>query len=436
MRKLLMLGSSYGTVEMLRYAKSIGVYTIVTDYNEPEHSSGKQISDEYWMISTADIDALERKCREEGVDAVFSPVSEFNLDRNIELCRRLNLPFYCSEEAWHYSRNKRAFKDACIRNGVPVAEDYYLTDALTQEELSQVRYPVVVKPNNLCGSKGVSFCYNQEELIAAYRYARKLSADKTIIVERMLEGRGFTAHYVLAEGEIHQVNLIEELVPDGCNGTYYTVDTSLTDCVERVMSEISPSVEKALKNIGCKEGFAWIELILDKDNRFYALELGYRLGGDMVERTYPMVFKFNAYKWMVDLALGRKHTASELPPEQQHMPKACGCSYLLRSRKSTSIREIIGIEQALLIPGVSYTQMRQNGDSIKESLDAGVFTITAENPIEFCDKIRQINDLVHIIDVDGDDILYRYDNYDHLMELYARGTILQNADRSTIIEQS
>ena len=79
MKKLLMLGTSYGTCEMLRYAKSIGVHTIVTDYNEPEHSLGKQISDEYWMINTGDLDTLEAKCREEGVNAVVCGISEFNL---------------------------------------------------------------------------------------------------------------------------------------------------------------------------------------------------------------------------------------------------------------------------------------------------------------------------------------------------------------------
>ena len=63
MKKLLMLGTSYGSLEMLRYAKSKGIYTIVTDYQEPAHSVGKLVSDEYWMINTGDLDALEKKCR-------------------------------------------------------------------------------------------------------------------------------------------------------------------------------------------------------------------------------------------------------------------------------------------------------------------------------------------------------------------------------------
>lgn len=96
MKKLLMLGTSYGTCEMLRYAKSIGVHTIVTDYNEPEHSLGKQISDEYWMINTGDLDTLEAKCREEDVNAVVCGISEFNLEMCMELCRRLSLQCY-----WH-----------------------------------------------------------------------------------------------------------------------------------------------------------------------------------------------------------------------------------------------------------------------------------------------------------------------------------------------
>ena len=90
--KLLMLGTSLLSKEMVEYAKSIGVYTIVTDYNEPEKSKAKLVSDEQWMINVADVDLLERKCREEGISAVICGVSAFRLAVCMELCKRLGFP--------------------------------------------------------------------------------------------------------------------------------------------------------------------------------------------------------------------------------------------------------------------------------------------------------------------------------------------------------
>lgn len=60
MEKLLMMGTSLASKEIVNYAKSQGVYTIVTDYLEPEKSTAKLISDEYWMINTGAIDELEK----------------------------------------------------------------------------------------------------------------------------------------------------------------------------------------------------------------------------------------------------------------------------------------------------------------------------------------------------------------------------------------
>ena len=121
MKKLLMLGTSYGTRLMLEYAKSQGVYTIVTDYQEPEHSPGKLIADEYWMINTGDLDALEAKCREENVNAVVCGISEFNLEMCMALCKRLGLPCYYTPEAWHYSRDKVDYKKLATSLGAPLA---------------------------------------------------------------------------------------------------------------------------------------------------------------------------------------------------------------------------------------------------------------------------------------------------------------------------
>ena len=188
MKKLLMLGTSYGSLGMLQYAKEKGIYTIVTDYLPPEHSVGKLVSDEYWMLNTGDLDALEKKCREEGVNGVICGVSEFNLEMCMALCKRLGLQCYCTPEAWHYSRDKSDFKALCRSLGAPLPTDYYLSEELRDEELLSVKFPVVVKPVDLSCNRGISYCYNKEELINAYRYARSVSKSSKIVVERMLKG--------------------------------------------------------------------------------------------------------------------------------------------------------------------------------------------------------------------------------------------------------
>ena len=59
----------------------------------------------------------------------------------------------------------------------------------------------------MSGNRGITYCYNKEELIEVYRYARRLSKNPKIIVERMLHGREWWGYYALAEGEIRQILL-------------------------------------------------------------------------------------------------------------------------------------------------------------------------------------------------------------------------------------
>ena len=87
-KKLLMFGTSKGSCEMIEYAKSIGLHTIVTDPNEPAKSKAKSISDEYWITDTSDIDLLEAKCKEEKIDVLSRINSFYNsifIDKSMKL---------------------------------------------------------------------------------------------------------------------------------------------------------------------------------------------------------------------------------------------------------------------------------------------------------------------------------------------------------------
>ena len=103
MNKILILGGKpIGSMEMVNEVHRHGDYVIVADYLPKAESPAKQIADECWDISTADVDVLEKKCRDNHIDGILTAVHEFNINRMLDLCERLKLPCYCKRDTWVY----------------------------------------------------------------------------------------------------------------------------------------------------------------------------------------------------------------------------------------------------------------------------------------------------------------------------------------------
>lgn len=421
MKKLLILGTSHGVLETIKYAKKNGIYTIVSDYFPPEKSYGKQFSDEYWMVSTADVDTLEKMCHENNIDGITTGTSEYSLGIMMELCKRLNLQIYCTPETWHYSVDKADFKKVCRANNVPLATDYYLSKELTDDEVKDVKFPVVVKPVDLCGNRGISFCNNVDELRSAYKYALSMSKSDKIVVERKLEGEEWYSFYAMADGKISLIALNAMFSEPGYPKNCYTITTTVSDNIERYVQEINPGIEKVLQEIGCKEGICWVQAMLDKDNHFYVLEMGYRYDGDMMFVPYKEVCNFDAIEWMVNYALGGKNDPAKLPKPQLHAFTKCGCSYMLWCKKDAIIKEIRGLDEIQKIPGVSIDMVAGPGDKATQYRPVGDVLFATNNCDEMCDIIDKINNIVQVIDENGNDIVIKYTQFDYLKSIYKKG---------------
>lgn len=421
MQKLLMMGTTGASIAMVQEAKSRGVYTIVTDYLAPDESEAKLISDEYWMISTADLDTLEQKCREEGVTGIIAGISEFNIPRTAELCRRLNLPCYCTPESWEAVQKKHNFKKVCRENGVPVATDYFLSNPPTEEELDGIVFPVVVKPVDGCGNKGMSYCYSKEDVVKACAFARSESHNETIIVERMLEGVEYIAHYAMADGHAVLFSFAAMLSEEGYPENCYSLTTTGTDQLSHYLEEVDPAFTKALHQAGCHEGVGWCEMILDKDGHFYLLEMGYRMTGDMIAWPLNDVTGFDSVRWLVDIALGKKHMAADLPPRLTSSPEKCVCAYILWSKKEGAVATSRGLEKIASMPNV-YVQ-----DMVEEKIESqqydymAVISFSADNCTEMCKTIDTINRTVQILDEEGSDMIIYYTDFLRLEEMYGQG---------------
>lgn len=421
MDKLLILGASKGTAQLIDTAHARGVWTTLAGpdgWSRPLDSFG---ADEIWVVDTTDLDTLERKCRESGVRGVLCGVSQFNTENVLALTKRLGLPCYCTPDAWQYTVNKRAFKDLCIRSGVPVARDFAPNGVPTDEELELIEYPVVVKATDLSANRGMSFCNTKEEVVAACELALSVSNRDKVIIEKMMRGREYTAHYALADGEASLVNFCAMFHEPGYPVNCYSVTTTATDRLPQYLAEVDTPFVRALKAGGATEGVAWLELMLDDDGHFYVLEMGYRMSGDLWALPMRDVCGFDTYDWLIDVALGKKHTVADLPAPQRAIPERCGMTYILWSEHEGTIADITGLEEVAAMDGVFVDSALRVGDHVSAHAYMVVITMCAGDYREAESIVRKINDVVSIVDENGEGLVIKFSDFETLQSVAACG---------------
>ena len=169
--------------EPVEWAKSVGIYTIVADYYKD--SPAKRIADEAWDVSTADIDELAECCSKAGVDGCFSAFDDFNIGKAAELSERLGLSYYATPHLVAETMDKARFKRNLQRYGVPSTPEYTRDECLRGDH-----FPVIVKPVDSAGSKGVTKIENSEYLPPAFDHAMEYSICGKVIVEEFIEKMG------------------------------------------------------------------------------------------------------------------------------------------------------------------------------------------------------------------------------------------------------
>jgi len=296
-KKLLIVGSDYGNTNFVNAAKDMGVYSIVvdgvTDYSK---APAKRIADESWDINYFDTDTIVQRCIEAGVDGVIAGYSEFRVLAACRIANKLGTPFYATEEQINLTRNKRRFKDCCVQYDIPTPRDYCFSYPMSMKEKERIEYPVIVKPADYAGRKGISICNSAEELDAAVEYAASKSESKIVIVEDYLDGIEFAVVYTLSKGAISL----------SCfNEKYITADqkvkTGLCEFLispaksySRYIQELDEKVRRFIRGIDARDGVIFFQGMVT-EKKIYVFEMGYRINGN---NDFLVIEQFNQLNFM------------------------------------------------------------------------------------------------------------------------------------------
>ena len=281
-KKLLVISSDSNDIVFVEAAKELGVYVVCCDrYENWDISPAKKMADEAWNLDYTDTEAVAEKCREVGIDGVIAGYGEDRVMAACRISKAIGAPFYATEEQIEITRNKRVFKDLCKKHGVPVPTDYCFSLPLSKEDREKIEYPVIVKPSDNGGRKGISVCLNDSELDAAIEYAADQSKNGEIVIEEYVTGTELCAVYTLADGEISLSCLNDKYNSEDQGGVSRLCDLVITPSryYKSYIETVDSHIKDLLRSIGAENGVANFQLIVG-EHGIRAFEMGYRVNGN------------------------------------------------------------------------------------------------------------------------------------------------------------
>lgn len=382
-KRFLVVGASVLQLPAILRAKAMGFYVGVVDYNPK--AIGIQYADEYFNISTVDIEGIVKVAqsfRPDGVMTLATDMPMRAIAAASEACEIPGISYETAIKATDKAEMMKAFEEHGVEHPW-----YYAVSGKDEFDAikEKVSFPCIVKPTDNAGSRGVVLAHEKEELEKAFEYSQRESRRGAVIIEEYLQGPEFSIEVMVVNGEPHVLQITDKLT----TGAPHFVEMGHSQPSrqsEENQEKIRNLAVRACKAIGIDIGPAHVEMILTKDGP-KMVELGARLGGDCITtHLVPLSTGIDMVGASIDIACGRE------PDIKQKYHKGSAIRYFNTS--AGILKAVSGIDEAKQISGVQeITIVKDIGTEIMDigsSVDRIGFVIaqadTAEQAVRLCEE--------------------------------------------------
>ena len=319
MKKLMLLGGLRYLLPVIEEAHKLGVYVITADYL-PNNIAHKY-SDEYCNVSIIDKDAVLKAAQELEIDGILSHAVDPGVVSAAYVAEKMGLPFQCSYEAACILQDKSKFRKFLSENGFncPKAKGYdNAEDALN--DVDYFNWPVIVKPVDSAGSKGVSKVENKTDLRNAIEFALSESHNGHFIVEDFLEKEGLSAgsESFVVDGKLLYNGFYDQYFDNEAVNPYApSAEIWPTAKDSKYLDEIRSELQRLFTLLNIKTGLFNVEWRICKNGKMYLMEVSPRAGGNRLAEMLNYAADVNIIEAEVRKAVG-------LPVQDIHEPNYKG----------------------------------------------------------------------------------------------------------------
>lgn len=361
MKKLLILGGDHFAVPVVKAAKEQGYYVITCDYL-PDNVAHKY-SDEFANFSTTDKERILAYAREKKIDGVVT-FTDSGVVTTAYIQHHLGLPQIGPLESVEILQNKARFRQFLTDNGfvVPKAKGFSKKDeAMASKDFFTL--PVIVKPVDAAGSKGVTKVSKWEELESAIDWAIQFSFSGDFIIESFIEKKGCSSDSdcFSVDGQFIFMSFSAQRFDEQAAGEYTPAAYSWPSTLgKEAEEELSKELQRLISLLGMRTTVYNVETRVGTDGKPYIMEISPRGGGNRLSEMMR-------YATGVDMITGAVRAAVGDPVFDIEQKPLNGCwAEIIVHADKTGILDRIEVDQEYEPYVIEKDFWFKRGDEVKE----------------------------------------------------------------------
>ena len=302
MKKLAIIGASYLQEPLIEKAKSMGIETHVFAWAAGD--VGEKSADYFYPISIVEKDEILKRCREIGIDGICTIASDLAVITVNYVANNMGLTansIACTEK----STNKHLMRAAFEKNGDPSPKSI-LVSSIDDLEGIELNYPIIVKPIDRSGSRGITKLQDSSGLVEAIEDAKAQGFEKEALVEEFATGQEYSIECVSWKGKHHFLAMTHKFT----TGAPHFIETGHMEPApisQEQLEQVKKVVFHALDSLEITYGASHTELKIAKDGTIALIEIGGRMGGDFIgSNLVQLSTGIDFVKAVIDISLGEE----------------------------------------------------------------------------------------------------------------------------------
>ena len=334
MKKLMLLGGLRYLLPVIEEAHKMGVYVITADYL-PNNIAHKY-SDEYCNVSIIDKDAVLKAAKELKIDGILSHAVDPGVVSAAYVAEKMGLPFQCSYKAACILQDKSLFRRFLTEHGFncPKAKGFdNIDDALAN--VDYFNWPVIVKPVDSAGSKGVTKVESKSDLRSAIETALSASLSKHFVIEDFLDkvGAQSSADIFTIDGKLVYPAYSDQLFDKNAANPYTpAIEIWPASMEQKFQDDLTAQLQRLFVLLGVKSGIYNVESRVCSDGKAYIMEVSPRGGGNRIAELQDMATGQSLIRNEIKKALGMQMDDISAPRYD-----GVWCNYILHSYEEGSL---------------------------------------------------------------------------------------------------